>query len=48
MLRCLPDLAGRLAAAGQLSHESKLEQRAAGLDEMTVAEKELLQEYNDR
>ena len=48
MLRCIPDLAGRLAAAGQLSAESKLEQKAAGLDELSAEEKRQLQIFNQR
>ena len=48
ILRCHPDLAGRMAAAGQLTDESKLEQKAAGLDDMTAEEKSTLQSYNQR
>jgi len=48
MLRCLPDLAGRLAAAGQMSDESKLEQKAAGLDNLTPSEKSQINSLNKR
>ncbi|KAF6036905.1 URAD [Bugula neritina] len=48
MLRCLPDLAGRLAAAGQMSDDSKLEQKAAGLDDLTPSEKSQINSLNKR
>ncbi len=41
-----PDLAGRLAVAGQLTAESAAEQAGAGLDRCSAAEFERLQELN--
>ena len=46
ILRCHPDLAGRLADAGDLTDESKLEQKAAGLDTLTSQEKTTLRQSN--
>ncbi|XP_013382230.1 2-oxo-4-hydroxy-4-carboxy-5-ureidoimidazoline decarboxylase [Lingula anatina] len=46
ILRNHPDLAGRLAAAGQLTRESTQEQKAAGLDTLTAEEKEKLNKLN--
>ena len=48
ILRCHPDLAGRLAAAGQLTTESTAEQKAAGLDTITSEEKVQLDSLNSR
>jgi urate oxidase len=39
VLKAHPDLAGKLAAARQLTDESEAEQRAAGLDALTEAER---------
>lgn len=46
VLRLHPDLAGRLAELGSLTQESSAEQKAAGLDTMTPAEKQLLKDTN--
>ncbi|SHK66695.1 OHCU decarboxylase, partial [Shimia gijangensis] len=40
VLTAHPDLAGKLAAAGRLTHESTSEQASAGLDMLTDAERE--------
>lgn len=48
ILRSHPDLAGRVAAAGALTAESTLEQRAAGLSQLTAEEKAELAELNGR
>ena len=42
MLRCLPELAGRLAQAGQLSKTSSFEQSQANLDQLSPQEKAIL------
>ena len=42
MLRCLPELAGRLAQAGQLSKTSSFEQSQANLDQLSPQEKTIL------
>ncbi|KOB65437.1 Uncharacterized protein OBRU01_22748 [Operophtera brumata] len=42
------DLAGRLAARGQLTKESTDEQRSAGLHELTAADNKLMDESNQR
>lgn len=47
ILRLHPDLAGRLAAAGELTAESTAEQRQAGLTQLTVAEASELRRLND-
>lgn len=47
ILRCLPDLAGRLARAGRLSPESTMEQKSAGLNKMTPEEQNMLNHYNE-
>lgn len=47
ILRCHPDLAGKLAAAGELTHESTMEQKAAGLDSMTSEELKKLNHFNE-
>ena len=46
LIRAHPDLAGRLALAGQLTKASSQEQVSAGLDQLTQAEIELLQKHN--
>jgi 2-oxo-4-hydroxy-4-carboxy-5-ureidoimidazoline decarboxylase len=52
LVRAHPDLAGRMAAAGQLTPESTREQAAAGLDRLTPSEaaeiQRLNQAYKDR
>ena len=47
VLRLHPDLAGRLAAAGQLTTESTKEQSAAGLHLMTDDERQKMSELNE-
>jgi 2-oxo-4-hydroxy-4-carboxy-5-ureidoimidazoline decarboxylase len=47
LIRAHPDLAGRLAKAGQLTTSSTQEQSAAGLDRLTPAEAEEIQRLND-
>ncbi|MGJ8622500.1 MAG: allantoinase PuuE [Yoonia sp.] len=46
VLNAHPDLAGKLAAAGQLTAESTAEQAGAGLDLLTDAERETFQSLN--
>lgn len=46
VLTAHPDLAGKLAAAGQLTAESTSEQAVAGLDMLTDAEREMFQKLN--
>ena len=46
LLRAHPDLAGRLALAGQLTSESAREQSAAGLDRMSAEELAAFQKLN--
>ena len=46
ILRCHPDLAGSLAAAGGLSTESTNEQSQAGLLDLSPEEQQLLAENN--
>ena len=48
ILRVHPDLAGKLAQAGQLTKESCLEQSAANLDSMSPQEKTLLNLLNSQ
>ncbi|XP_030023620.2 2-oxo-4-hydroxy-4-carboxy-5-ureidoimidazoline decarboxylase-like [Manduca sexta] len=48
ILQLHPDLAGRLAAHGKLTKESTNEQRAAGLHELTLQQKSLIDKYNER
>jgi OHCU decarboxylase len=48
LLRAHPDLAGKLALAGDLTAESTGEQAGAGLDHCTAAEFETFQSLNDR
>lgn len=48
LIRAHPDLAGRLAAAGQLTAESTREQASAGLDRLSPAELAGFQELNQR
>jgi 2-oxo-4-hydroxy-4-carboxy-5-ureidoimidazoline decarboxylase len=47
LIRAHPDLAGRLAKAGQLTADSTKEQSAAGLDKLTSAEAAEIQSLND-
>ena len=47
LVRAHPDLAGRLAQAGQLTDSSSGEQAAAGLDRLTAAEASEIQRLND-
>ena len=42
MLRCIPELAGRLAQVGRLSKTSSLEQSQANLDQLCPQEKTIL------
>ena len=46
VLRGIPDLAGRLFEAGQLSSESLCEQRQAKLDQLSLEERMLLCNLN--
>lgn len=48
LLRAHPDLAGRLALAGELSADSTAEQAGAGLDRCTPQELEEFQALNER
>ena len=48
VLRLHPDLAGRLAAAGQLTSESTKEQSAAGLHLMTEDERHRMSNLNEQ
>ena len=48
ILRGFPDLAGKIAEAGQLTKESNSEHAAANLHILSNYEKELLQELNYR
>lgn len=48
ILKLHPDLAGRLAAQGELTPESANEQRAAGLDALTAEQKKVMDERNQR
>ena len=43
-----PDLAGRLADEGKLTSESTREQKSAGLDKLSIAEKEKMNQLNSR
>ena len=47
LLRAHPDLAGRLAKAGQLTASSTQEQVAAGLDQLSPAEAREIERLND-
>jgi 2-oxo-4-hydroxy-4-carboxy-5-ureidoimidazoline decarboxylase len=47
LIRAHPDLAGRLAKAGELTADSTKEQSAAGLDRLTNAEAAEIQSLND-
>jgi 2-oxo-4-hydroxy-4-carboxy-5-ureidoimidazoline decarboxylase len=47
LVRAHPDLAGRLAQAGQLTASSTMEQSAAGLDRLSPAEGAEVQRLND-
>ena len=46
LLRAHPELAGKLAVAGELTAESKSEQAGAGLDQCSAAEFERFQQLN--
>lgn len=46
VLRAHPDLAGRLAIAGELTEDSRQEQAGAGLDRLTAAEHARFTELN--
>lgn len=48
LIRAHPDLAGKLARAGKLTHESTREQAGLGLDRLQNEEYELFQTRNDR
>lgn len=48
LLRAHPDLAGKLALAGELTPESTREQASAGLDRLTPRELSAFHEWNDR
>ncbi|XP_023952823.2 2-oxo-4-hydroxy-4-carboxy-5-ureidoimidazoline decarboxylase [Bicyclus anynana] len=48
VLKSHPDLAGRLAAKGELTQESTDEQRSAGLNELTVEQKAIMDFNNER
>lgn len=48
ILRLYPDLAGRLAASGNLSAESTKEQSSAGLQNLTEHEKEKMNNLNQQ
>jgi 2-oxo-4-hydroxy-4-carboxy-5-ureidoimidazoline decarboxylase len=48
IIRCYPDLAGRLAQESQLSEESTREHKAAGLLELSDSEKRELNSLNER
>lgn len=43
-----PDLAGRLASEGKLTHESASEQKTAGLDSLTPEQKTIINRNNER
>ncbi|KAB1087586.1 2-oxo-4-hydroxy-4-carboxy-5-ureidoimidazoline decarboxylase [Neorhizobium galegae] len=46
VLRAHPDLAGKLAIAGELTEDSKKEQAGAGLDRLSAAEHARFTEFN--
>lgn len=48
VLKAHPDLAGRLAVAGELTEASRSEQAGAGLDRLSEAEHARFTELNDR
>lgn len=48
ILRCHPDLAGKMAAAGALTKESTAEQKVAGLDNLSPEEQVLLDSLNSK
>ena len=48
ILRVHPDLAGRIADEGRLTHESQKEQSQAGLGDMTQEEKTRMKTLNLR
>jgi 2-oxo-4-hydroxy-4-carboxy-5-ureidoimidazoline decarboxylase len=47
LIRAHPDLAGRLAIAGQLTAESTQEQASAGLDQLAAAERAEFEKLNE-
>ncbi|KPJ01935.1 2-oxo-4-hydroxy-4-carboxy-5-ureidoimidazoline decarboxylase [Papilio xuthus] len=48
VLKSHPDLAGRLAQQGDLTPESKEEQRSAGLNDLTEEQKQIMDDRNKR
>ena len=48
LIRAHPDLAGRAAVQGELTHDSTAEQRSAGIDQCTPEEFTQFQDYNSR
>lgn len=48
VLKLHPDLAGRLAACGELTRESAGEQRKAGLSDLSEPQRNIIDEYNQR
>lgn len=48
ILRCHPDLAGRLAKANALTEESTQEQASAGLDSLSQDELRMIDSYNNK
>ncbi|CAG9792033.1 unnamed protein product [Diatraea saccharalis] len=48
ILKLHPDLAGRMAAAGQLTHESAVEQKCAGLNDLTKEQRDIIDISNER
>ncbi|XP_028158073.1 2-oxo-4-hydroxy-4-carboxy-5-ureidoimidazoline decarboxylase-like [Ostrinia nubilalis] len=48
ILKLHPDLAGRLAAQGELTKESKQEQRSAGLNDLTEEQRFTINNSNER
>ena len=48
VIRCYPDLAGKIAQSNQLSAESTVEHKAAGLLELSDSEREELTVLNER
>ncbi|CAB3220332.1 unnamed protein product [Arctia plantaginis] len=48
VLKLHPDLAGSLAARGELTKESAEEQRTAGLEQLTPQMKKTMDQYNQR
>ncbi|XP_075983776.1 2-oxo-4-hydroxy-4-carboxy-5-ureidoimidazoline decarboxylase-like [Anticarsia gemmatalis] len=48
VLKLHPDLAGKMAARGELTRESTAEQQAAGLQDLTTQQKSIMDESNQR